>query len=179
MPSQCNHVRACGLSNPLDAFEEFCTTYPDLKVNHCDSLQDVQLSQDLLAILQSDVVLDPRQTGPRTGLDTIKFAESNNFLAQLCVQSAKVAKNRLASRSAPFRHQQSNKAANQQAEQWAVFSEVISGPDAYVLKLLCHQVIAPELLAACSSFSLFGSLSHKVTPEASCSWCGIPMQTRL
>ncbi|KAL3161546.1 hypothetical protein ABBQ32_010413 [Trebouxia sp. C0010 RCD-2024] len=141
MPSQCNHVRACGLSNPLDAFEEFCTTYPDLKVNHCDSLQDVQLSQDLLAILQSDVVLDPRQTGPRTGLDTIKFAESNNFLAQLCVQSAKVAKNRLASRSAPFRHQQSNKAANQQAEQWAVFSEVISGPDAYVLKLLCHQLV--------------------------------------
>ncbi|KAL3161698.1 hypothetical protein ABBQ38_008797 [Trebouxia sp. C0009 RCD-2024] len=83
VPSQCNHVRACGLFNPLDAF---CTNYPDLN-------------------------------------------------------SAEVAKNRLASRSAPFRHQQSNKAANQQAEQCAAFCEASSGSDAYVLKCLCHQLV--------------------------------------
>ena len=150
LPSSCNRVRASGLSDPLVTFR---TNYPDLNINHCDSLRNLQLSQDVLDIIPSDVVLDPRRTGPEAGLDTVKFAQSKSVLANTWLQSAKAAKSRLAARPIPFRRQASNEAANQQAEQCAAFAEASSGPDAYVLKCLCHQVIVAKLLLACLLFT--------------------------
>ena len=143
LPPQCNIVRASGLSDPLATFR---TTYPDLNINHCDSLRNLQLSQNVLDILPPDVVLDPRGTGPRTGLDTGKFAGSNSHLAALWLQSGKAARSRLALLPGVFRHGLSNQAANQQAEQSAIFAEACSGPDGFVLKCLCHQVIVLKLL---------------------------------
>ena len=80
LPSQCSPVRASNLSDPLVTFR---TNYPDLNIKHCDSLRNLQISQDVLETLPSDFTLDPRGTGPQTGLDAVKLAVSRCDLAPL------------------------------------------------------------------------------------------------
>lgn len=83
LPAYCGRMQAYALSDPLDTFR---TNYPDLNIKHCDSLRNLQLSQDVLDILPSNVVLNPRVTGPGTGLDSQNCRVGQRFDVALVAQ---------------------------------------------------------------------------------------------
>ena len=145
LPLHCGRVQASGLSDPLLAFR---TNYPGLNTKHCDSLRNLQLSPDVIDILPSNVVLDPRGAGPRTGLDRVKSMESDNSLALLWSQSEEIARKSNCTWLPPgFWHQPSNLAGNQLTATAALFCDKLterSGADQYVPNCLCHQVSQPN-----------------------------------
>ena len=154
------HTQATALSVPTESFR---TNYPELDIDQCDSLRDLQLSQEVLDLLPRGLILDPRATGPCAGLDTLKLTELNNALSAIWSVSARRRPTPLAT---AIRHQPLAQAANQLAEQCAVFCERVetmySATDVYVLNCLCHQVIEARPNSG-SVGSIFLSCSQDVS----------------
>lgn len=146
LPPQRERIQAAGLAGLSVPTDSFRTNYPNLNTDHCDSLRNLRLSQEVLDIVPTDMVFDPYGTGPHTGLDTANFAQLNTVLAGLWSQSAFLARRRLFRLPTAFRQ---HSAANQLAEQCAIFcasvQKLYSRDDMYVINFICHQVIAAKL----------------------------------
>ena len=148
-------VRATGVSDPLG--EHFRMTYPDVDIDHCDSLQYLHLHQDVLDILPREGLLDPR--GRELHTLFVKLTDSNNGMSAIWLESEDVARRMLRwPRRAALRHPASDIAANQLAECCAVFCKKLSdtnnsytSSDKYVITSLCHQVTAVK--CRCCSFT--------------------------